>query len=215
MMGLTIAGVSEAQAIEVALEGIRAGCGGWICPVNLDVLRKVVRDPAQRALVEAADLRVADGMPLVWASRLQRTPLPERVAGSSLVRTLPTAAGAAGASVFLLGGDPGVADAAAARLPGARVTGTHCPPRGFEASPHELAAIEAALERARPDIVFVALGFPKQEQLILRLRSRFPSTWFVSCGIGLSYLSGDVTQAPAWAQRIGLEWLHRLIHEPR
>jgi N-acetylglucosaminyldiphosphoundecaprenol N-acetyl-beta-D-mannosaminyltransferase len=179
----------------------------------------VVRDPAKRALVEQADLLTADGMPLIWASRLQRTPLPERVSGSSLVRTLPAAGAGSGASVFLLGGDPGVAETAAAQLrdscPAVRIAGTHCPPLGFEDSPGDLAAIEGALERSRPDVVFVALGFPKQEQLILRLRPRFPTIWFVSCGISLSYLSGDVKRAPLWAQRLGLEWLHRLAQEPR
>ena len=76
MMGLTIAPLSEAEVVATALDGVRTGRGGWICPVNLDVLRNVVRDPEHRALVEGADLRTADGMPLLWAGRLQRTPLP-------------------------------------------------------------------------------------------------------------------------------------------
>src|SRR3954468_14941015 len=67
MMGLSLARLNEEQVIANALDGIRDGRGGWICPVNLDVLRKVVRDPRERALVERADLRVADGMPLIWA----------------------------------------------------------------------------------------------------------------------------------------------------
>jgi N-acetylglucosaminyldiphosphoundecaprenol N-acetyl-beta-D-mannosaminyltransferase len=219
MMGLPLTPLSEAEVIDTALGGLRAGRGGWICPVNLDVLRRVVHDPAERALVERAELVTADGMPLIWASRLQRTPLPGRVSGSSLVRTLPAAARETGASVFLLGGDPRVADAAAAELrrtyPGLRISGSHCPPRGFEDAPAELVAIDAALLRSRPDIVFVGLGFPKQERLILRLRPAFPETWFVSCGISFSYLSGDVRRAPAWARRAGLEWLYRLAQEPR
>jgi N-acetylglucosaminyldiphosphoundecaprenol N-acetyl-beta-D-mannosaminyltransferase len=219
MMGLTIAPLREREVVDLALASVRAGRGGWICPVNLDVLRNVARDPAKRRMVERADVRTADGMPLIWASRLQGTPLPERVSGSSLVRTLPAATRDTGASVFLLGGDSGVADAAAEELrrssPGVRIVGTHCPPHGFEDSPEQLAAIETALSAADPDVVFVALGFPKQERLILRLRQRFPHLWLVSCGISLSYLSGDVARAPVWAQRLGLEWLHRLVQEPR
>ncbi|MBE2317964.1 WecB/TagA/CpsF family glycosyltransferase [Solirubrobacter sp. CPCC 204708] len=218
-MGLEVQRVDEAEVIVRTLEAVATGRGGWICPVNLDVLRQTVRDPAQRDLVEQADMVVADGMPLIWASRLQRTPLPERVSGSSLIRSLPAAGREAGASIFLLGGEPGVADAAADELrrtlPGVDVCGTLCPPFGFERFPEELAAIEASLERTRPDIVFVGLGFPKQDRLILRLRSRFPSIWFISCGISLSYLSGDVSRAPVWLQRAGLEWLHRLAQEPR
>jgi N-acetylglucosaminyldiphosphoundecaprenol N-acetyl-beta-D-mannosaminyltransferase len=219
VMGVAVDRVSEAGAIETTLEGLRAKQGGWICPVNLDVLRKAVREPETRRLVDQADLITADGMPLIWASRLQQTPLPERVAGSSLIRTLPPAADAAGRTIFLLGGDPGVAAEAARQLvrdnPGMPLAGSYCPPFGFEHSPEQLGVIEAELAEAQPDIVFVALGFPKQEQLILRLRPRFPSIWFVSCGISLSYVSGDVSRAPEWAQRLGLEWLHRLAQEPR
>jgi N-acetylglucosaminyldiphosphoundecaprenol N-acetyl-beta-D-mannosaminyltransferase len=218
-MGLALDAVSEDDAVHAAIAGIRQGRGGWICPANLDVLRQVARDPDVRRMVSQADLVVADGMPLIWASRLQREPLPERVAGSSLVDTLPRAAAAVGASVFLLGGDPGVAEAAAGclreRHPGLRIAGTHCPPVGFERSPERLREIDAAVERARPDIVFVALGFPKQERLILRLRPLLPEAWFVSCGISLSFVSGSVSRAPAWLQRCGLEWLYRLVQEPR
>lgn len=218
LMGLAIAPLREDEVIDIALAGARAGQGGWICPINLDVLRTVTRDPAQRDLVESADVLTADGMPLVWASRLQGTPVPERVSGSSLVRSLPDAARATEASVFLLGGDPGVAEAAAAELersvPGVRIAGTWCPPLGFESSPRDLEAIDATLTSTRPDVVFVALGFPKQERLILGLRARYPSIWFVSCGISLSYLSGDVARAPRWAQRAGLEWVYRLAQEP-
>jgi N-acetylglucosaminyldiphosphoundecaprenol N-acetyl-beta-D-mannosaminyltransferase len=218
-MGLPIDRVSEAEAVARAVDGLRHGRGGWICPANLDVLRQAVQAPEVHSLVEQADLVVADGMPLLWASRLQGAPLPERVAGSSLVSTLPRAAAGEGARVFLLGGDPGVAAVAGERLardnPGLDVCGTHCPPYGFERSPAQLAAIEDAVVAAQPDVVFVGLGFPKQERLIVRLRRRLPRAWFVSVGIGLGLLSGHTQRAPRWLQRAGLEWLHRLAHEPR
>jgi N-acetylglucosaminyldiphosphoundecaprenol N-acetyl-beta-D-mannosaminyltransferase len=219
VMGLRLDRVSEEEAIGIALAGAREGRGGWICPTNVDVLRQAVGDAAVRGIVEQADLVVADGMPLVWASRVQGTPLPERVAGSSLVTTLSRAAAQADASVYLLGGAPGVAEAAADRLVRAslqlHIAGTHCPPVGFEDAPQPLAALERELIAARPDIVFVALGFPKQERLILRLRPLLPGTWFVSCGAGLDFVSGAVPRAPGWAQRSGLEWLYRLALEPR
>jgi N-acetylglucosaminyldiphosphoundecaprenol N-acetyl-beta-D-mannosaminyltransferase len=219
IMDLEVDRVSEVQAVAAAMAGVREGRGGWICPANLDVLRQVTLEPAVRELVRSADIVVADGMPLVWASHLQREPLPERVSGSSLIETLPRAAAEAGASVFLLGGDEGVADEAArrlaARLEGLRVAGTYCPPFGFEQSLEQLDAIDAALSAAQPDIVFVALGFPKQERLIARLRPLLPQAWFVSVGISLSLVSGDVARAPRWARRLGLEWVHRLAQEPR
>ncbi len=219
VMGLALDRVSEAEAVDRAVSGLREGRGGWICPANLDVLRQSVQAPEVHSLVEQADLVVADGMPLLWASRLAGAPLPERVAGSSLVSTLPKAVAGEGAGVFLLGGEPGVAEEAGERLarenPGLRVCGTHCPPHGFERSPEQLSAIEGELRAARPDVVFVALGFPKQERLILRLRRLLPHAWFVSVGVGLAFVSGHARRAPRWAQRAGLEWLHRLVHEPR
>jgi N-acetylglucosaminyldiphosphoundecaprenol N-acetyl-beta-D-mannosaminyltransferase len=219
LLGIPIDSVSERDTVRRVIGGIEDGCGGWICPVNLDVLRQLKRSAEVRSLVEGADLLVADGMPLIWASRLQGQPLPERVAGSSLIETLPRAAASAQASVFLLGGDPGAAEETADRLrasnPGLRIAGVLCPPMGFERVPAELAAIETQLLRALPDIVFVGLGFPKQERLIRRLRAVLPRAWFVSCGISFSFVSGRVARAPGWLQRAGLEWLHRLAQEPR
>jgi N-acetylglucosaminyldiphosphoundecaprenol N-acetyl-beta-D-mannosaminyltransferase len=219
LLGLPLDRVSEDEVIDRVLEGVRTGRGGWICPVNLDVLRKVTRDAALRQLVERAELVTADGMPLVWASKIQGQPLPERVAGSSLVMTLPAAAVGTNTSFFLLGGDPGVAESAAQRLvgdhAGLRLAGTYCPPVGFDRDPAELARIEAAIDAAKPNVVFVALGFPKQDRLIDSLRGARPSVWFLSCGISLSFVSGDVQRAPVWLQRLGLEWLHRLAQEPR
>jgi N-acetylglucosaminyldiphosphoundecaprenol N-acetyl-beta-D-mannosaminyltransferase len=219
MMGLPIDRISESETVEHAIGGVRRGQGGWICPTNLDVLRQAVISPELRALVEDADLVVADGMPLLWASRVQGAALPERVAGSSLIHTLSQAAARSGASVFLLGGDPGVAERAAARLSadigGLMVCGTHCPPVGFEREPALMADIQAALRAARPDVVYVALGFPKQERLIRRLRAEHPSTWFVSVGASFSLVSGELARAPVWMRRTGLEWVHRLMQEPR
>jgi N-acetylglucosaminyldiphosphoundecaprenol N-acetyl-beta-D-mannosaminyltransferase len=219
LMGVEIDCVDESKAIAIALEGLSADVGGWICPTNLDVLRQCFESAEIRELVQGADVVVADGMPLIWASRLAGRPLPERVAGSSLIETLPRAAAGVGASVFLLGGNPGAAEAAAARLtaanPSLRIAGSLCPPFGFERDPQALAEIEAELRRTQPDIVFVGLGFPKQEHLITRLRPVLPRAWFVSCGISFSFVSGEVSRAPGWIQRIGMEWLHRLLQEPR
>lgn len=218
-MGIELDRLDEAETIEAALGGLRDHVGGWICPANLDVLRQCVEAPELRDLVTEADLVVADGMPLVWASRLAASPLPERVAGSSLIETLPRAAAAAGASIFLLGGNPGAAEETADRLsaasPDLRVAGVLCPPFGFEHDAGELTAIDDDLRRAQPDIVFVGLGFPKQERLIKRLRPVLPQAWFVSCGISFSFVSGEVARAPRWVQDAGLEWAYRLVQEPR
>lgn len=217
-MGLEFAALSERETIEYVLGALADGRGGWIATVNLAILRQWHLTSELKELLADADLVVADGMPLIWAGGIQGSPLPERVAGSTLVRSLTAAAAAADASVFLLGGNPGAADGAiaalAAECPGVRVAGTLCPPFGFEDDPACMNWVERSLEKAAPDIVFVGLGCPKQERLIVALRERMPGTWFMACGISFSFLSGEVRRAPPIVQRLGFEWLHRLIQEP-
>jgi N-acetylglucosaminyldiphosphoundecaprenol N-acetyl-beta-D-mannosaminyltransferase len=217
--GTLVHALTETQCVRLVLDQLDTGCGGWVLTVNLDHLQLFERDRDYASRCAHADLVVADGMPLLWASRLQGTPLPERIAGSNLISSLSAAAAARGRSVFLLGGAPGTADSAAAvlrlRTPALRVAGTCCPPLGFERNREAMAAVTGALGTALPDIVYVGLNKPKQEELIEALRARFPTTWFVGVGISFSFLSGAVPRAPFWMQRVGLEWAHRVAHEPR
>src|SRR5437764_3345916 len=173
LMGLDVAAVSERETINYVLDGVARSRGGWISTVNLDVLRQWRGSPDVREIVATADLVVADGMPLLWAGELQGSPLPERVAGSSLILSLTAAAADAGASVFLLGGNPGTAHAAAAKLttssPQLRLAGTLCPPFGFDRDPAWLDRIDQLLREKAPHIVYVGLGCPKQERLIFQL----------------------------------------------
>ena len=217
--GFPVHALTEAQVIHFVLSKLDAGYGGWMVPTNLDVLRQFHRDPEVAGICSEASLFVADGARVGWASWLQGTPLPGRVAGSTLISQLSAEAASRGRSIFLLGGDEGTAEAAGdalrRRCPSLVVSGCLCPPLGFEHDPPQMATIEAALRSAAPDIVFVALGFPKQERLIKRLKDRFPQTWWIGVGISFSFLSGRVKRAPYWMQRTGLEWVHRLAQEPR
>lgn len=219
LLGVALHACTAAQASERLIACSQRGRGGWVLTPNLDILRRLRTDPAFARLCEGASLRLADGMPLVWASRLQGTPLPERVAGSDLIWRLSAAAADHRLPVFFLGGNPQTAEDAArilqGRNPSLLVAGTHCPPFGFESRPAEVRAIEEALLRARPAIVFVALGSPKQEQLIHGLISRHPACWFLGIGISFSFVSGEVARAPRWMRAVGLEWLHRLARDPR
>ncbi|HET8673510.1 MAG TPA: WecB/TagA/CpsF family glycosyltransferase, partial [Thermoleophilaceae bacterium] len=164
-------------------------------------------------------LVLADGMPLVWASWLKGTPLPARVAGSDLIWSMSMEAARRGRSVFVLGGTRQAGWEAARRLqehcPGLRIAGMVYPPHGFERDPLAMDQVVQTLDAASPDIVYVGLGFPKQERVIAFLRERFPQTWFLGIGISIGFVGGQVPRAPAWMQRLGLEWLHRLAKEPR
>ena len=216
--GVAFDAISEHQCVGHVLDALDAGRGGWIITSNVDHLRRAHRDGEFRAMLAESQLTVADGMPLVWASRVQRTPLPERVAGSSMVSTLAKAAAHRGRSIYLLGGEPGAAEAAARvlmrRYPKLLIAGIYCPPVGFEADRDQMRQLRAAVGIAQPDIVYVALGSPKQERLIRELRGELPDAWWIGVGISLSFLCGQVKRAPRWMQELGLEWLHRLSQEP-
>lgn len=217
--GVTFDAITEQACIGRVISTLAAERGGWIITSNLDHLYRAQYDAEFRAMLDEADLVVADGMPLIWASRLQGEPLPERVAGSTMVSSLAQAAAAHGRSIFLLGGEPGVAEEAAAKLttryPALRIAGQFCPPMGFETDEKQMRQLRDALQAAQPDIVYVALGSPKQERLIRQLRAEFPDTWWIGVGISLSFLAGRVRRAPRWVQKLGLEWVHRLAQEPR
>jgi N-acetylglucosaminyldiphosphoundecaprenol N-acetyl-beta-D-mannosaminyltransferase len=217
--------ITEGEVVAVVRDALESGRGGRIITPNIDILRQAQVNERVRAYLDDADLIVADGMPLVWASRLSGTPLPERVAGSSLIWSLSEGLGRDGRSIFVIGGNPATphepdgAHRAAARLaaacPGLRVAGTLCPEYGFERDEDVYAEFCAAVKEAKPDLIFMGLGFPKQENVITRLRTELPQAWFIGCGAAVNFVAGDVGRAPRWMQRTGLEWAHRLGTEPR
>lgn len=219
IMGAPIAAVSQAAAVDAIITSAVAKTGYWTITANLAHLRRYHRDPDAARLIDGADLTVADGAPLILASRIAGTPLPERVPGSDLIWALGEACAREGLAVFLLGGEAGVADDAAQvlvdRYHGLSICGTSCPAHGFDRDERALGRVEREVIDASPDLVLVALGFPKQDVVIERLRCALPGTSFIGIGIGLSFVTGDVPRAAPWAQALGLEWLHRLIQEPR
>ena len=218
LMGTPIGVVTEVDAVQTIVEAAEAGRGHWTITANLDHLRRYHRNLIEQGLIDEADMVVADGMPLIWASRIAGEPLPERVSGSNMVWSICEAASTRRQSVFLLGGDPGVAERAADvfrdRYPGLEIAGTACPPVGFENDEQELDHIQRRVSEAAPQIVFVALGFPKQDLLIRSLRRSLPNASFLGVGISLSYATGDVSRAPSWICGLGLEWAYRLSQEP-
>jgi len=219
LLGIPIDALTEKEVVDRIIFSWRRGRGGWVVTPNLDHLRILCRRPElKETIAEAATLLIADGMPLVWASRLQGTPLPGRVAGSELILSLTAAAAKAGASIFLLGGNPGAGERTAALLasahPGLKIAGVLAPPMGFERDAEKVAAIRDQIIAANPALVYSCFGFPKQEWVIEQLREHLPGAWFLGLGGSLSMISGEFKRAPRWMRSTGLEWLCRLGQEP-
>lgn len=210
------------EALDAIEALVRARRGGAVFTPNVDQLVKLERDPALRAAYDAAELRLADGMPLVWASRLLGSPLPERVAGADLVGPLAARAAARGWRLYLLGGPPGVAARAARVLAAAGVTiAGHDAPwideppcRCDSAARATSAAAAERVRAARADLVYVGLGAPKQELWIHRHRDTIRPAVAIGVGASLSYVAGALPRAPRWMARAGLEWAYRLTREP-
>ena len=219
ILGVPVHSTTLEHAADFVVRSALSDQGGWVITPNLDILRRTTKDASFRRLYDQTTLRLADGMPLVWASKLRRTPLPERVAGSDLIFLLVAKAAAQGASIFLLGGNPGAAEKSAelllAKHPALRIAGIACPAPGFEKDLAAMSALKSQVFAARPHIVLVALGSPKQELLIEMLRKDLPAAWFLGIGITFSFVAGEVQRAPVWMRRVGLEWSHRLLQEPR
>ena len=218
LMDMPIINSSTERCAQRIIDDLGQGRGGWVITPNVDILRRWNADPEFRQLARQATMHVADGMPLVWASRIRNTPLQGRVNGTDLVRELSRLAAEHGKSVYFLGGNPGTAIQSAKNLqqsfPSLQIAGTECPDFGFERDADAMRQMRERLRSAAPDIVFVGLGCPKQERLIDALRDELPHSWWLGVGVSFSFLAGEMPRAPRWMQDCGLEWLHRLTQEP-
>jgi N-acetylglucosaminyldiphosphoundecaprenol N-acetyl-beta-D-mannosaminyltransferase len=197
---------------------VRAGRGGTVLTPNVDHVVQAERHAGLRHAYAAADLRLADGMPVLWAAALLGRPLPAKVSGSDLVIPLARRAARSGWRLWILGGAPGVAERAAAALEretGVRVAGTDAAQVAADGDGPAARAAAERIRAARPDLVLVALGAPKQELWMQRHRALLAPAVAVGVGAGIAFVAGAARRAPRWMSRCGLEWLYRLLHEPR
>jgi len=219
LLGMPLARIDSGGLLDHVFSCLAEGRGGWIVTANLDFMRRHVHDPESRDLYAHADLRVADGMPLLWAARVQGVRLPERIAGASLLLPLAERAAREGRSVYLLGGEPDAnaraVEVLRARWPELIICGASSPIVASPPTAAQVAALREELTSARPALLLVGLGSPKQEHLIRALRAHLPSTWMIGVGISFSFVAGTVSRAPSWLQNAGLEWCWRLAQEPR
>lgn len=211
VLGVRVEGLTMDEVIS-RLDGyLTSGRSHHLVTVNPEFLVLAQGDPEFRAVLNAADLSIADGVGLVWAAKLLGYGTPPRVAGVDLVERL---AETRRHSMFLLGGPPGVAEAAAAvltrRYSGVVISGTHA---GSPAAEEEAGIVER-VRAARPDILLVAYGAPQQDLWIHRNLHALGVPLAAGVGGSFDFISGRVPRAPGWMRRIGLEWLFRLITQP-
>jgi N-acetylglucosaminyldiphosphoundecaprenol N-acetyl-beta-D-mannosaminyltransferase len=195
---------------------VDGGLGACVFTPNVDHVVTAEDDAAFREAYAAASLSLADGQPLVWASRLLRVPLPAKISGSDLMLPLMGLAARRRWRVYFLGGPPGVAAAAATRLEheiGVQIAGVDSPVIPLHRDPSD-ESIADRVRNAHPHLLLVALGSPKQELWIHRVRERIRPAVAIAVGGALDFVAGRIRRAPPWMSRCGLEWLFRLSQEP-
>lgn len=207
-----------AQLKMVVLDRLSAGQGFALATLNLDHLAKLRDDPAFRHAYAAQDLITADGNPIVWMARVAGRKL-DLLPGSDLILPLTRLAVQAGVPVGLIGstGDSLALAAKALQqaVPGVRIAAQIAPPMGFDPNSTAADTLLDQLNAAGVRLCFVALGAPKQELFSAAGRLRTPAIGFASIGAGLDFLSGSQIRAPAWVRRFALEWLWRVMSNPR
>lgn len=215
LFGIRVHPCTMEETLDLCRDAIARSSPLNIGVVNVAKVVKLQSDVEIRESILGADLVLADGAPVVWASRLLRRPLPERVAGIDLFERLLEEGDKHGYSVYLLGATQEVLDAVRSRIgrehPGLRIAGSQ---HGYF-SDDDMPLIVDAIVDARPDLLFVAITSPRKEIMLRKVAERGGAA--VSHGVGGSFdvFAGKTQRAPVWMQRLGLEWLYRIYQEPR
>jgi N-acetylglucosaminyldiphosphoundecaprenol N-acetyl-beta-D-mannosaminyltransferase len=222
LFGVSIDAVRREDAVRAVLDMSKTpGSCRFVVTPNADHVLLLQQNPAMRRAYADAALVIADGWPVVLASRLlSRQALPERVTGSDLVPGVFLAAKPNDPlRVFLFGAAPGVAERAAgaveSRYACVRVVGAYGPPIGFERNPEETRRSLDRIRSADPELLLVGLGAPKQELWVHANRAEIRARVALCIGATIDFLAGARARAPSWMQRAGLEWFHRMASEPK
>jgi N-acetylglucosaminyldiphosphoundecaprenol N-acetyl-beta-D-mannosaminyltransferase len=218
IFGLHLSAIDLDDAI-AAVEGwIGKGAHNFICVTGVHGVMDSRHDATLRNIHNHAGLVTPDGIPLVWLSRLLGKSRTRQVCGCDLMRSLTAVSAQRGYRQFYYGGAEGVAERLKATLttthPGLQVVGTFCPPFRDLTSEEDDAAV-AAINAARPDVVWVGLSTPKQEYWMAAHLGRLDAPVMIGVGAAFDFLAGTKRRAPVWMRRVGLEWLFRLLAEPR
>ncbi len=214
ILGIRVDALTYAELLDRIAAFIAAGGPHQIATLNPEFVMEARRNAAFRAVLEQADLCLADGVGLLWAARRQGQTLPERVTGSDALPLIAERAARDGWRLYLLGAAPGVAEQTSqllqARYPGVQIVGTYAGAPADADAPEIIARVRAA----RPDVLFVAYGAPGQDLWIARHRASLAVPVMMGVGGAYDHLTGIRKRAPASVQRLNLEWLFRLVTQP-
>lgn len=218
-MNSYIDNVTKEEAISHIEHCIKTRKIGHVITPNVDQIVRMERDPYFKEICDNAELLLVDGTPILWISRWYGRPIKEKICGSDLVPALCKVASRKGYSVFLLGAAEGVAAKAAENLqkeyPGLKVAGTYSPPFGFEKDMDEIKRMNKMLLDSKADLLFVGMGVPKQDIFIYENMHKYQIPMSFSIGAAIDFEAGAQSRAPKWINRIGMEWLYRLISDPK
>lgn len=215
ILGVDVDAVTMAEAVDVVRRAMDTRAGVMVATANAEMLMRATHDEELRRILNASALVVPDGAGTVWAARHLGHAMPERVAGYDLAQELLRCAPAEGRRVYFFGSAPGVAEKAKAKAkqlyPGIEIVGVR---NGFF-SPADNAAIIAEIRAARPDLLLVALGVPKQEKWIAAHLAELDVPVAIGVGGTLDVMAGVMKRAPLWMQKAKLEWLFRGLMQPK
>jgi N-acetylglucosaminyldiphosphoundecaprenol N-acetyl-beta-D-mannosaminyltransferase len=219
ILGIPISMIDYEGAMDVMDEMVAQRHRGWVCAAAVHSVMVAQDDPLMKQALTDSVITVPDGMPIVWAANMLGEHLPNRVYGPELMRRYCNRSLEHGHRVWLYGGrDQGALVQLALNLrrkhPGIRIVGGYSPP--FRAlTSEEEDAIAQQINEARPDVLWVGIGVPKQEKWMVRMRDRIDVPVMCAVGAAFDFHAGRVSQAPRWMQERGLEWTYRIAQEPR
>ena len=218
-MNIYLDNISAEEALDYIDDWIDSRKIGNIITPNCDHIVQIEKNPELKPVWDGAELLLADGHPLLWFAKWYKTPLKEKINGSSFTPELCRRAAEKGYRVFLLGAAPGVAQTASENLkkayPGIRIAGTFSPPYGFEKDPEEVKKVNTMLRESNADILILGLGSPKQEIYSYNNMQQYQIPVTINAGATIDFLAGNKKRAPKWMVDNGLEWLYRTLQEPK
>ncbi|SKA94286.1 WecB/TagA/CpsF family glycosyltransferase [Sporosarcina newyorkensis] len=212
ILGVNVNTENYDELIPKVFANIDEGKKSLVVAINPEKLMKAKEDAELKALLNRAEFQIPDGIGVILASKLKKGQIRSRVTGIDMMDRIVQEAAKRGKRIFLYGAKPGVADAAAKRLqelhPDIQIAGVQ---HGYE---KDTQVVLDTINKAQPDILFVAMGSPKQEQWIEQHRNQLHPILYQGVGGSFDVLAGNIKRAPVAFQKVGAEWLYRLLLEP-